>query len=375
MKKKKKSSRPPIPRSVQAHLWLRAGGRCEFRGCNKILYEDNVTKDPINESNIAHIISWTKDGPRGNEELSPKNATEISNLMLLCPEHNHLIDKKENLDKYTITVLEEMKREHEGRIKALLSIMQQPKRIIELKSIIHGQRPAISFKEEADALFPYYPAEGSIVIDLCDIDSIEGAKTIIDCKVNKYITEAKDDLAYGVFIMALIPYGCYLGYAMGNKVNAQAFQHFRDTEDWKWKNSGGGFVVEHPLIENGPQSDVKLFINISGKIDCGLTKGDFPAYSISADEPGFSFLQSWNQVEEFRGLYRATLDKIRNDHGEGVNIHLYPATPNPINFQIGKSIMKNVDPTIILYDKSDTTTDYVEVMHLHDRVRKKKVNS
>lgn len=42
--------RPHIPKSVQTHLWLRAGGRCEFRGCNKILYEDQVTQDPINEA-------------------------------------------------------------------------------------------------------------------------------------------------------------------------------------------------------------------------------------------------------------------------------------------------------------------------------------
>ena len=50
------NGRPHIPKNVQSLLWLRAGGRCEFRGCNKILYEDNVTRDPVNESNIAHII-------------------------------------------------------------------------------------------------------------------------------------------------------------------------------------------------------------------------------------------------------------------------------------------------------------------------------
>ena len=50
-------------------------------------------------------------------------------------------------------------------------------------------------------------------------------------------------------------------------------------------------------------------------------------------------------------------------------IHLYPATPNPINFEIGKGIMKNIDPTIILYDKAADRTEYKEIMHLHDRVR------
>ena len=102
-------SRPHIPKSVQTHLWLRAGGRCEFRGCNRILYEDQVTQDPINEANIAHIISWTESGPRGDKILSPQLATDITNLMLTCPEHNHLIDSGENIEKYSVSFLQEMR--------------------------------------------------------------------------------------------------------------------------------------------------------------------------------------------------------------------------------------------------------------------------
>ena len=150
--------RPHIPKSVQTHLWLRAGGRCEFRGCNKILYEDQVTQDPINEANIAHIISWTESGPRGDKILSPQLATDITNLMLTCPEHNHLIDSGENIEKYSVSFLQEMKREHEDSIRELTGLRTQlPKRVIELKSMIHGQRPSITPKEEADALFPFFP--------------------------------------------------------------------------------------------------------------------------------------------------------------------------------------------------------------------------
>ena len=75
------------------------------------------------------------------------------------------------------------------------------------------------------------------------------------------------------------------------------------------------------------------------------------------------------QVLDFRQKYRNVLDKIRQEHGESVTIHLYPATPNPINFEIGKGIMKNLDPTIILYDKTSGGTVYREVMCLHKRIR------
>lgn len=366
---KANNSRPHIPKSVQTHLWLRAGGRCEFRGCNKILYEDNVTQDPINGSHIAHIISWTESGPRGDKELSPKLATDISNLMLTCPEHNHLIDTGENVEKYSVSVLQEMKREHESAIRQLTELRNQlPKQVIELKSMIHGQRPSITEKEEADALFPFYPKTDRIIIDLCDVDNIDTAKAFIDEKVKKNITNSDGNELYAAFIMALIPLGCYLGYAIGNKVPVQTYQHFRDTEDWIWRDGGGSYRTEYPNTAV-PFSDVNLFINISGTIDSSLANGDYPIYAITADAPGFSFLQSWEQVQEFRKLYRDILDKIREDNGESVVIHLYPATPNPINFEIGKGIMKNIDPTIILYDKTAQETAYREVMHLHDRLR------
>ena len=366
---KRNGRRPHIPKTVQSLLWLRAGGRCEFKGCNKILYEDNVTQDPINESNIAHIISWIETSPRGDKVLSSKLATDISNLMLTCPEHNHLIDKCENIEKYTVSILQEMKREHESSIRELTSLKTQlPKRVIELKSMIQGQRPMITEKEQADVLFPFYPHKEPIDIDVCDIADLTVAKAVIDEKVKKYIADADGSEIYAAFIMATIPLGCYLGYAIGNKLPVQTYQHFRDTEDWKWRNSGDSFTVDVPVMSRGC-SDVNLFINISGTIDKNLTEANYPVYAINADTPDFNFLQSWEQVQEFRKLYRNVLDKIREDNGESVMIHMYPATPNPINFEIGKGIMKNLDPTIVLYDKTESGTEYKEVMHLHVRVR------
>lgn len=361
--------RPRIPKPVQTHLWLRAGGRCEFRGCNKILYEDNVTQDPINGAHIAHIVSWTESGPRGDKILSPQLARDINNLMLTCPEHNHLIDTGENIEKYTVSFLQEMKREHEALIRELTGLRTQlPKRVIELKSMIHGQRPSITPQEEADALFPFYPKSERIVIDVCDIEEINTAKAVIKSKVKQHIVNAEGSELYAAFIMAEIPIGCCLGYAIGNKVPVQTFQHFRDSEDWKWRNSGSGFTITCPDITEQSEN-INLFINVSGLIDETYVTQAYPQYTIAAENPGFEFLQAWEQVLDFRKKYREVLDKIRMDHGENVTIHLYPATPNPINFELGKGIMKNLDPTIILYDKSIDGTEYKATLRLHDRVR------
>lgn len=160
-----------------------------------------------------------------------------------------------------------------------------------------------------------------------------------------------------------------MGYAIGNKMPVQTYQHFRDSEDWKWRDGGGSFSVTYANVTE-PSENVNLMINVSGTIDSNLVAKDYPAYSINADSPRFGFLQSWQQVLDFRQKYRDVLDKIRQEHGELVIIHLYPATPNPINFEIGKGIMKNLDPTIVLYDKTSDGIAYFEAMHLHDRIRK-----
>ena len=362
-------ARPNIPQNIRKHLWLRAGGRCEFRGCNKILYEDNVTQDPMNGSQIAHIISWTKTGPRGDAILSPKLATDITNLMLTCPEHNHLIDSGENVEKYTVSFLQEMKKEHEDRIRELTGLgAQPPKRVIEFISMIHGHRPSITENEEANALFPFYPHCERIVIDLCDTNDLETAKSLINTKVNKHIFNDQDNGIYAAFIMALIPLSCYFGYVIGNTVPVKTYQHFRDTEDWKWRECGEGYDLIYPSGDEQLEN-VNVFLNISGTINRSLVDGDYPTYFINAKTPGVCFLQAWDQVIDFRLKFRCVLDEIRNKHGEGVIIHLYPATPNPISFEIGKSILKNLDPTIILYDKTDNCLEYKKVMYLHQRIR------
>lgn len=52
---------------VMRLLWLRAAGRCEFEGCNKILYEGDITKEYGNFGELCHIIGDSPNGPRGGE--------------------------------------------------------------------------------------------------------------------------------------------------------------------------------------------------------------------------------------------------------------------------------------------------------------------
>lgn len=114
--------------------------------------------------------------------------------------------------------------------------------------------------------------------------------------------------------------------------------------------------------------EVNILIEVSGFIDKKLIPNN-PCFHIQAESPGFLFLQSKKQVIEFQIKYRDLLSDIRLYYGEGVRINLFPAVPNPIAFEIGRTIMKNIDPTIILFDKVNDAIEYKCILVLHERIR------
>lgn len=79
--------------------------------CNLCRYEGNFVRHVTLE--MAHIIAFADDpsAPRYVQGRSGDNSYE--NLILLCPNHHTEIDHKDNLDKYTIEFLKDIKKSHE----------------------------------------------------------------------------------------------------------------------------------------------------------------------------------------------------------------------------------------------------------------------
>src|SRR5712672_137921 len=105
-----------IPQKTQSALWARAGGRCEYRGCNEDLIGDLVAgREDGKFGFIAHIVADSADGPRGDPVRSPALRKDLNNLMLLCAKHHKGVDV-DYLADHPESVLLEMKAEHEDRI-------------------------------------------------------------------------------------------------------------------------------------------------------------------------------------------------------------------------------------------------------------------
>lgn len=75
-------------------LFVRAGGRCEFDGCNKYLLQHHLTLTEGNFAQLAHIVAFKPEGPRGKVGPRPMDINDVTNLMLLCPEcHREEMEK------------------------------------------------------------------------------------------------------------------------------------------------------------------------------------------------------------------------------------------------------------------------------------------
>jgi hypothetical protein len=153
-----------IPETVKIRLWGKAGGRCEYEGCNEPLWVDNTTKAEFNKAYIAHIVADKPGGPRGDKVLSPKLKCDISNLMLLCDPHHRLIDR-EDVSGHPTERLQQMKRKHEERVELATGI--QPVKRSEI--LLYGERIGehhvqLNYESAAKAIIPdRYPARSRAI--------------------------------------------------------------------------------------------------------------------------------------------------------------------------------------------------------------------
>lgn len=361
--------RPHIPTNIQFKLWLAAGGRCEFPGCNEIVHRDGLTLKEVNWSNIAHIISWSPDGPRGHPTLSKKLAKEFSNLMLMCSKHAHLIDAELYVTEYPVEKLRLIKQEHERRIETLTSVTSEAKtHAIVIQSNIGNTPVEVNLKEIYLAITEnrMYPSNvDPFLIDLTG-DSGSGNEEFYKVKASEISIRVKAFLDVfnsaskkqhiSVFPLALMPLLVHFGKELGDKHSIQLFQHHRNPSGWVWSDNEDypEYVVNTPDSLDKSSKDVFLKVSLSDYISedklASLPKLNTNIYEISIPHPTTSFLINRNQIPKYDTVYRQVLNEIQRIHGVDCQIHLLLAAPAPIAVQCGLSLLARKDPRIIVYD-------------------------
>lgn len=111
-------------------LWAAAAGRCSFTECRtKLCFHEAGDAAPFIVGEMAHIRGEKPSSNRHDPFQSETERDDYSNLILLCPTHHTLIDRKENEALYTVKLLHEMKTAHEAKISERVDSGDNPSRL------------------------------------------------------------------------------------------------------------------------------------------------------------------------------------------------------------------------------------------------------
>jgi hypothetical protein len=374
-----KRKRPTIPPNIEKELWARAAGRCEFRGCNELLYIDGLTQKRSNLATVSHIVGWSPDGPRGHPTRSFELEKAISNLMLTCKKHGKLMDDKDKEADYPEQLLLEFKGEHETRVRMLTDVTGDAQtHVILLNASIDKQQIGISEKAAYRAILPKYSdSEAPTIINLSGLaisNSTEGFFSVttaaISTEIRKWLStlpHGRPDKSVSVFALAPIPLLVHLGFTLGDIMEVELYQRHRTTQDWVWNGSTESVEATPQLYDlDVPDAEIPgnvplvVAISVSATVHqeqiTSIVGENAAIYSMRANEPGLDFLGSKKRLEIFGYELRRLLELIRDRHGRERSVHLIAAVPSPAAIEIGRSLRAYHPPVDVYeYEKSDET--------------------
>lgn len=362
-----------ISKDIRFELWWRAGGRCQFEGCNKPLWKSSVTQEPVNIAQVAHIYSFSDKGPRGRGifRRNTNGLNECSNLMLMCHECHKKIDKYIDGGRYTPELLQAWKREHERRIEMVTGIDPSKRSfVINYKSRIGDFVPDWDDADSYVAMFPErYPAS-DYPIDLSmkayHNEKSDGFWNIeadnLRKEFKRKVTERIEDNTIdhmSVFAMAPQPLLILLGVMLGNITPALIYQrHRRPEQTWQWPNEDVECNIEFKVLRPKVTRSKKAALLFALSADIpdhemieAMGDEEFNIWKVTIDDPNVHYMRSKRSLSEFYKLVGMLYDEIKNSHGTDAEIHLFPVMSNACAVETGRAIMQKASLSIKIYDK------------------------
>lgn len=361
-------------------LWARAGGRCQYEGCNRSLIGDLISgHDTLNAAYVAHIVAEKPGGPRGDPIRSPLLADDIGNLMLMCDTHHRLIDR-EAVDTHPEPVLLAMKEAHERRVGLVTGIAaEKATHVVLFGSRIGAHDYPVSFELAKAAMLPErYPAEPrAIELNMANVayDDSEPAYWALQAEnlTRQFGPKVRDRFATGeighvsVFALAPQPLLMLLGHLFSDIAGVSVHQLHREPPGWRWRDARA--PVQYTVTEAAaaPANVVALKLSLSATItDARISAvlGDAPIWSIAADAANNDIMHRSDDLAEFRRVLRRVFNDIKSRHGENAVIHIFPAVPISAAIEVGRVWMPKADLPLVLYDQNRTAGGFVARLNI-----------
>ncbi len=349
-------------------LWTHAAGRCQYEGCNKPLLGDIISgAEGLNTAYVAHIVAREPKGPRGDLKRSAQLADDIENVMLMCDTHHRLIDREE-IEEHPETRLLAMKRAHESRIALVSDIQNDMGTHLLLYGAGIGEHDCpVNFDLAKRAVLPdRYPFEKQgIPLNIVGCSLQDHEQQYWDTQIKnlslQFQGEVRNRIQRGiiehisVFALAPQPLLIELGHLLSDIPAVDVFQLHREPKTWSWQNDGSRIEFETGQPADGQQGKIiALKLALSATVTdkrVADVLGDVPVWSITAANPHNDILRHRDDLSEFRILLRQTFDRIKAQHGEDAEIHVFPVLPVSAAVEVGRVWMPKADLPLVIYDQ------------------------
>jgi hypothetical protein len=370
-----------IQREVERELWARAAGRCEFNGCNRLLFRSPVTQERVNISEKAHIYSFSTVGPRGQGPLARNNKklNAIENLILVCHDCHKTIDQDKAGDRYSATLLRAWKEEHERRIAIVTGVALNKKTHVVLYGANIGEQTSkLQPAAAMDALFPdWYPADERPIHLSMTWDQKDSADSYWRTEEENLVAlfaqhikprvDAADPQHFSIFALAPMPLLMKLGGLLTDKTPAQVYQLHREPQTWRWLDGPRDFAfrIRRPRSTKSPPA---LVMSLSDRLACervtSVLGKAVSIWEITIDGPNNDFLRSKDQLSRYRTVMRELIVDIGKSHGKRTPIAIFPAVPVACAVELGRVRMPKADSDWMIYDYNNKHNQFIHAITL-----------
>jgi len=374
-RKTQTSKRPTkVTRSIeletQRELWGRAAGRCEFSGCNRILFKSPVTQEKVNIGQMAHIYSFAAAGPRGRGKFATATAglNDAGNLMLVCYDCHKKIDKDKKGARYSAELLKAWKVAHESRIMRVTGISaDKTSHVVLYGARVGDERSPLSYERAVEAMFStWYPAEDHLInlsmasaLDDSQPDfwTVEAAHLVkeFDRNVRSRSQEAAPN-HFSVFALAPQPLLMLLGSLFIDQVPAVIYQPHREPPSWQWQPHPENFA-----FKINPPSDFTgapaLVISLSDKVAhdrvTTVIPGKLSIWELTVENCHNDIIRSEAQLVMFREAARKLMVSINEAHPGAKSLSIFPAMPASCAVNLGRIRMPKANLPWTIYDQNN----------------------
>jgi len=379
---KNTNQRRHIKVEVERELWARAAGRCQFQGCNRVLYKSPITQEKVNISEKAHVHSFSKGGPRGRGpyEENNKGLDDIENLMLLCHDCHKTVDQDEI--KYSVPVLQQWKKEHESRIYTVTGIEANLKsHVVFYCSNIGDHQSWFQPEDAVIAMFPErYPiSENPICLSMTWSNKdnthsfweqeVSNLEQEFERKIKPLINAKGAIMHFSLFPMASIPLLIKLGTLFSDKIPVDTYQRFREPEGWCWQEfpEGFEFVIKPPEKKNcNPVLVISLSDTIKHERVKKIMGEEISIWELTVPKKYIGNDNIRNKVQHsmMRTKIRDLMIRIKEMHGS-VPLSIFPAMANSCSVEMGRARMPKADMPWVIYDQNNEKHGFIKTLTIN----------